>query len=259
MTSHPFSNPRGMFTLFWKEVWRFLKVTVQTLFTPIVTSLLYLLIFKQVLEDHLEVYSGISYTAFLVPGLVMMAVIQNAFANSSSSLVQAKINGSLVFVLVAPISSVEFYLAYVGAAMLRGLLVGAGVYLAALGFTDLPLTHIGGMIAFALLASAVLGALGMITAIFSDTYEQLSALQNFIIVPLSFLSGVFYSIHDLPPVWHDISRLNPFFYLIDGFRYSVLGVSDVAPGLSLGITLGFTLLLSAVCLFLLKIGYKIRA
>ncbi|MDA1106927.1 MAG: ABC transporter permease [Proteobacteria bacterium] len=259
MTSHPFSNPRGMFTLFWKEVWRFLKVTVQTLLTPIMISLLYLLIFKQVLEEHVEVYSGISYTAFLVPGLVMMAVIQNAYANTSSSLIQSKVNGSLVFVLLAPISSLEFYLAYVGAAMLRGLLVGAGVYLAALGFTDLPITHIGGMIAFALLASLVLGALGIITAILADTYEQLSALQNFIILPLSFLSGVFYSIHDLPPLWHDISRLNPFFYMIDGFRYSVLGVSDVAPALSLGITFGFAALLSAACLFLLKKGYKIRA
>ncbi|MDO9372089.1 MAG: ABC transporter permease [Gammaproteobacteria bacterium] len=259
MTSHPFSNPRGMLTLFWKEVWRFLKVTVQTLLTPIVLSLLYLLVFKQVLEEHVEVYSGIGYTAFLIPGLVMMAVIQNAFANTSSSLIQAKVNGSLVFVLLAPLSSVEFYLAYVGAAMLRGLLVGAGVYLAALGFTDLPLAHIGGMIVFALLASLVLGALGMLTAILADTYEQLSALQNFIIVPLSFLSGVFYSIHDLPPLWHAVSRLNPFFYMIDGFRYSVLGVSDVAPALSLGITLGFAALLSAACLFLLKKGYKIRA
>lgn len=259
MTSHPFSNPRGMFTLFWKEVWRFLKVTVQTLLTPIVLSLLYLLVFKQVLEEHVEVYSGIGYTAFLIPGLVMMAVIQNAFANTSSSLIQAKVNGSLVFVLLAPLSSVEFYLAYVGAAMLRGLLVGAGVYLAALGFTDLPLAHLSGAIMFALLAGVVLGALGLLTAILADTYEQLSALQNFIIVPLSFLSGVFYSIHDLPPLWHDISRLNPFFYMIDGFRYSVLGVSDVAPALSLGITLGFAALLSAACLFLLKRGYKIRA
>ena len=259
MISHPFSNPRGMLTLFWKEVWRFLKVTVQTLLTPIVLSLLYLLIFQQVLEEHVEVYSGIGYTAFLIPGLVMMAVIQNAYANSSSSLIQSKVNGSLIFVLLAPISSLEFYCAFVAAAMLRGLLVGAGVYLAALGFTYLPLAHIGGAIIFALLAGLVLGALGLLTAILADTYEQLSALQNFIIVPLSFLSGVFYSIHDLPPLWHDVSRLNPFFYLIDGFRYSVLGVSDVAPSLSLGITLGFAALLSAVCLFLLKKGYKIRA
>jgi ABC-2 type transport system permease protein len=259
MKTHAFSNPRGLLALFWKEVWRFLKVTVQTLLTPITVTLLYLLIFQQVLTDHVQVYDGIGYTAFLVPGLVMMAVIQNAFANTSSSLIQSKVNGSLVFVLLAPLSSAELYLAYVGAAILRGLLVGVGVYLAALAFTDLQIAHIGGMIVFALLASLVLGALGIIVAILADTYEQLSALQNFIIVPLSFLSGVFYSIHDLPPLWHDASRLNPFFYMIDGFRYSMLGVSDVSPLLSLGVITGFAVLISAACLFLLQKGYKIRA
>lgn len=254
----PLHNRRGMLTLFGKETRRFLRVPVQTLFTPIVTTLLYLLVFGHALAAHVEVFRGVAYTAFLIPGLIMMAVIQNAFANSSSSLIQSKVNGSLVFVLLAPLSSLETYLAFVGAAVLRGVLVGLGVYLAVCWFIDLPLFNLAYIALFAILASAALGSMGLIAALWADHFEQLAAFQNFIILPLSFLSGVFYSIHSLPPFWHGISRFNPFFYMIDGFRYGFFGVADVAPGFSLLITLGFTVLLGALCLGLLAQGYKIR-
>ncbi len=249
----------GLYTLFAKEVWRFLKVTTQTVLTPAVTALLYLLVFQTVLEDHVEVYPGIGYGAFLVPGLVVMTMIQNAFANSSSSLIQSKMNGNLVFVLVAPLSSLEFFLAFVGAAILRGLLVGVVVWAVALALVDLPPVHSPAwLLAFSVLGSAMLGILGVIAGIWADKYDQLAAFQNFLILPLSFLSGVFYSIHDLPPFWERLSLINPFFYMIDGVRHGFLGVSDVDPVLALTVTAGSTLVVSALCLALLAKGYKIR-
>ncbi len=249
----------GLYTLFAKEVWRFLKVVTQTVLTPAVTALLYLLVFRTVLEDHVEVYPGVGYGAFLVPGLVVMTMIQNAFANSSSSLIQSKMNGNLVFVLVAPLSSLEFFLAFVGAAILRGLLVGVVVWAVALALVDLPPVHsVAWLLAFSVLGSAMLGVLGVIAGIWADKYDQLAAFQNFLILPLSFLSGVFYSIHDLPPFWERLSLFNPFFYMIDGVRHGFLGVSDVDPVLALAITAGSTLAVSALCLALLAKGYKIR-
>lgn len=247
-----------MLTLFNKELRRFLKVSMQTLLTPIITTLLYLLVFGHVLEEHIEVYPGLSYIAFLIPGLVMMSVIQNAYANSSSSLIQSKINGSLVFVLLAPLSAMEIYLAFVGAAIARAVLVGVGVYLTTFWFAEMPLYSLISVVVFTLLASATLGAMGIITALCADTFDQFSAFQNFIILPLSFLSGVFYSIHGLPSFWQDVSRINPFFYMIDGFRYGFFGKSDVSPLLSLSVCLGFLALVSALCLILLRKGYKIR-
>ncbi len=249
----------GLYTLFAKEVWRFLKVVTQTVLTPAVTALLYLLVFQTVLEDHVEVYPGVGYGAFLVPGLVVMTMIQNAFANSSSSLIQSKMNGNLVFVLVAPLSSLEFFLAFVGAAILRGLLVGAVVWAVALALVDLPPVHsFAWLLIFSVLGSAMLGILGVIAGIWADKYDQLAAFQNFLILPLSFLSGVFYSIHDLPPFWERLSLFNPFFYMIDGVRHGFLGVSDVDPVRALAITAGSTLAVAALCLALLAKGYKIR-
>jgi len=249
----------GLYTLFAKEVWRFLKVITQTVFTPAVTALLYLLVFQTVLEEHVEVYPGVGYGAFLVPGLVVMTMIQNAFANSSSSLIQSKMNGNLVFVLVAPLSPLEFFLAFVGAAVLRGLLVGLVVWGVALALVDLPPVHsLAWLLAFSTLGSAMLGILGVIAGIWADKYDQLAAFQNFLILPLSFLSGVFYSIHDLPPFWERLSLFNPFFYMIDGVRHGFLGVSDVDPGLALLITAGSTLAVAVLCLALLAKGYKIR-
>ncbi len=251
-------NLLGFKTLLYKEVLRFWKVLLQTLVAPVITVLLYFLIFSHVLEGRVEVFPGVGYSAFLVPGLMMMSVIQNAFANSSSSLIQSKITGNLVFILLTPLSHFEFFLAFVAAACVRGVLVGIGVWLVAVWFVPLPLAHPFYLLSFALLGSAALGALGVIAGIWADKFDQLAGFQNFIVLPMSFLSGVFYSIHSLPDFWQTLSHVNPFFYLIDGFRYGFFGVSDVSPLLSLAVGGVFLLLLSGIAYGLLKTGYKIR-
>ncbi len=244
--------------LLYKEVLRVQKVAMQTVLAPVLVSMLYLLIFSHVLERHVEVYPGVRYTEFLIPGLVMMSVLQNAFANSSSSLIQSKITGNIVFVLLAPISYWEFFVAYVLASMLRGLLVGVGVYLAALWFAQPPLHFPLWIIVFAVLGSALLGSLGVVAGIWSEKFDHLAGFQNFIIVPLTFLSGVFYSIHSLPPFWQELSRFNPFFYMIDGFRYGFFGMSDISPWVSLLVVSGCTAAMTLFTLWLLKSGYKLR-
>ena len=241
-----------------KELLRFFKVSVQTVAAPVLTALLYLVIFGHALEGRLQVYEGVRYTSFLVPGLVMMSVLQNAFANSSSSLIQSKITGNIVFVLLSPISYLEFFAAYVVAAVVRGLVVGAGVLLVTVWFIELRVQAPLWVLAFALLGAALLGTLGLIAGVVSDKIDQLAAFQNFVIMPLTFLSGVFYSIHSLPPFWQRLSHANPFFYMVDGFRYGFFGVSDFPPSASLAIVAGFLLVVSSVNLWLLKSGYKLR-
>jgi ABC-2 type transport system permease protein len=248
----------GFFTLFYKEWLRFWKVSVQTVLAPVLTALLYLLVFAHTLRGHVEVYPGIEYTAFLVPGLAMMAVLQNAFANSSSSLMQSKMQGNIVFVLLPPLSHREFFLAYLLAAIARGLLVGAGVFIATIWFVDVPLVHPGWALAHAIAGSGVMGTLGVIAGLQSDKVDQLAAFQNFIILPLTFLSGVFYSIHSLPPFWQTFSHFNPIFYMIDGFRYGFFGQADVSPWLSLTIVTTSFLVLSLLTLSLIRSGYKLR-
>ena len=257
----PVATGGGAWTLFRKEVLRFWKVSFQTIAAPVLTALLYLLIFSHVLEAHVAVFEGkVRYTEFLVPGLVMMSVLQNSFANSSSSLIQSKITGNLVFVLLAPLSPGGFFAAYVAGAMVRGITVGMGVFVVTLVFAPglLVPAHPAWAIAFALLGSAILGTLGLIAGIWADKFDQLAAFQNFIIVPLTFLSGVFYSIHSLPPVWQVASHFNPFFYMIDGFRYGFFGLADVAPEASLAVVGGFACLLAAVALALIGRGWKLR-
>ena len=248
----------GLLWLFWKELVRFSKVAFQTVMAPIITSLLFLGVFSHVLEGRVTVYQGVSYTAFLVPGLIMMSVIQNGFANSSSSLIQSKITGNLVFVLITPISYLEFFIAYVTASIVRGLMVGSGILLVALTLVEVPVHSFILILTFAILGSAILGALGIIAAIWADRYDQLAAFQNFIIMPLSFLSGVFYSIHSLPSFWQTLSQFNLFFYMIDGFRYGFFGVSDVPITTSLVVCLAAFTLLAASTLAILKAGYKLR-
>lgn len=251
----------GWTTLLRKELLRFWKVSFQTIAAPILTALLYLLIFSHVLESRVAVYGGqLRYTAFLVPGLVMMSVLQNSFANSSSSLIQSKITGNLFFVLVTPLSPGELFAAYVLGAMVRGAAVGVGVFVVTLAFDPelLHLAHPLLAIAFGLLASAILATLGLVAGIWADKFDQLAAFQNFIIVPLTFLSGVFYSIHSLPPFWQSLSRFNPFFYMIDGFRYGFFGLSDVPAGTSLAVVGGCAVVLAALALSLLARGWKLR-
>lgn len=249
---------QGWQMLFYKEVKRFMRVGFQTVAAPVLTAMLYLMIFGHVLEDHVRVYDQVSYTSFLVPGLVMMSLLQNAFANSSSSIIQSKITGNIVFLLLTPLSHWAWFAAYVGSSVVRGLAVGLGVMLATLLFTSTPVQHPFWALGFAIVGAALLGTLGLIAGLWADKFDQLAAFQNFLIMPMTFLSGVFYSVVSLPPVWQTISHLNPFFYMIDGFRYGFFGQSDTAPWMSLSISLLALALASALALHLLKIGYKIR-
>ena len=249
----------GFNTLLGKELLRFWKVAFQTVAGPVLSALLYLVIFAQALGAHVRVFEGVPYTAFLVPGLVMMSILQNAFANSSSSLIQSKITGNLVFVLVTPISHLEFFGAYVLASVARGLVVGAGVLAVTVWFVELRVAAPMWALAFAVLGSALLGVLGLLAGIWADKFDQIAAFQNFLVLPLTMLSGVFYSIQTLPPLWQQVSHLNPFFYMIDGFRYGFFGASDVAPAASLLVVAVSFALLSAATLWLLRSGYKLRS
>jgi ABC-2 type transport system permease protein len=248
----------GAGTLFRKEILRFWSVAFQTVAAPVLTAVMYLLIFGHVLEEHVQVFPGVGYTSFLLPGLVMMSVLQNAFANSSSSLVQSKITGNLVFLLVSPLSHWAWFAAYVGASVVRGLAVGFGVFIVTVWFAPLHLAEPWWIIVFAVLGAGMLGSLGLIAGLWAEKFDQMAAFQNFIIMPMTFLSGVFYSVKSLPGVWQTISHLNPFFYMIDGFRRGFFGASDVSPWLSLAVVGGSFLLVAALCLRLLKTGYKLR-
>lgn len=248
----------GFQTLFYKEILRFWKVAMQTLTAPIITAMLYLLIFGHVLEEHVQVFDGVSYTAFLVPGLVMMSVLQNSFANSSSSLIQSKITGNLVFVLLPPLSHWELFSAYVLAAAVRGLVVGTGVFLVTTWFADMMYVAPWWIAIFSVLGAAILATMGLIAGIWADKFDQLAAFQNFLIMPATFLSGVFYSIHSLPAFWQAVSHANPFFYMIDGFRYGFFGKSDVDPLISFTIVAVFFAVLASLAVRLLKSGYKLR-
>ena len=248
----------GAGTLFYKEVLRFWKVAFQTIAAPVLTAILYMLIFGHVLSDHVKVYDTVSYNAFLVPGLVMMSVLQNAFANSSSSLIQSKIMGNVVFLLLTPLSHWSWFVAYVGSSIVRGLAVGSGVFIVTVWFGMPGFAAPLWIITFAILGAALMGSLGLIAGLWADKFDQLAAFQNFIIMPMTFLSGVFYSIHSLPSFWQGLSHLNPFFYMIDGFRYGFFGVSDASPWLSLGVVGLALACVSVLTVHLLKTGYKIR-
>ena len=248
----------GTRALLHKEVLRFWKVGFQTIAAPVLTSLLYLLIFGHVLEGRVKVFGSLGYTSFLIPGLVMMSVLQNAFANSSSSLVQSKITGNLVLLLVTPLSHWAWFAAYVGASTLRGLVVGAGVLVCTLWFAPLQAAEPAWIVVFAIAGAAIMGALGLVAGLWADKFDQIAAFQNFIVVPMTFLSGVFYSIGSLPSAWQVASHLNPFFYIVDGFRRGFFGVSDVSPWLALGVVLASLASVCALSLHLLRTGYKIR-
>ena len=247
----------GLRTLLLKEVLRFWKVGFQTIAAPVLTALLYLLIFSHVLDSRVEV-NGVRYAAFLIPGLVIMSVLQNAFANSSSSLIQSKVTGNIVFVLLPPISHAEFYFAYMVAAVLRGLMVGAGVLAVTCWFAPLCFVAPQWILIFAIIGGGIMGSLGIVAGIWADKFDQLASFQNFLIMPLTMLSGVFYSIHSLPEFWQRVSHFNPVFYMIDGFRYGFFGVSDVAPEKSLAVMAACFAAVAMWAYSLLKSGYKLR-
>lgn len=249
-------NWRGCYTLFTKEVQRFYSVILQTVGAPVVTALLYMAVFGQVLAG--QEIEGVRAIQFLVPGLMMMSVIQNAFANTSSSITQSKIMGNLVFLLMAPLSAFEIYLAYIGAALLRASMVAVVLYLVTQFFVLVPIQQPLLMLVMLLLSGGTLAVLGLIAGILANKFDHLAAFQNFFIMPMSFLSGVFYSIHNLPPFWQQASYFNPFFYMIDGFRYGFFGMGDANPIISLIVAAIFFSLVSGIALIMLSRGYKIR-
>jgi ABC-2 type transport system permease protein len=251
-------NLEGARTLFRKEILRFWNVAFQTVAAPVLTSVMYMLIFGHVLDQRVEAFPGVAYVSFLLPGLVMMSVLQNAFANSSSSLIQSKITGNIVFLLVTPLSHAAWFVAYVGAAMVRGLAVGAGVMLVTIWLAPLKLVEPWWIVLFAALGAGMMGSLGVIAGLWAEKFDQMAAFQNFIIMPMTFLSGVFYSVHSLPGLWQAASHLNPFFYMIDGFRRGFFGISDVSPWLSLGVVGVAFVGVSTLALRLLASGYKLR-
>ena len=258
LSQHISEQWRGTYTLFKKEILRFWRVAFQTVASPVLTALLYLLIFSHVLEGRVQVFAGVPYTAFLIPGLIMMSLLQNAFANSSSSLVQSKVMGNIIFVLLTPLTYLQFFMAFLAAAIVRGLMVGLVIYFVAIWFVDIPLVHPLWIFTFVFLGSALLGTFGIIAGIWADKFDQMAAFQNFVIMPLTFLSGVFYSIHSLPPFWQTISHFNPFFYMIDGFRYGFFGKGDISPWISLAVVAAFLCGLAWLALKMLKSGYKLR-
>jgi ABC-2 type transport system permease protein len=248
----------GFPTLVHKEVLRFWKVSFQTVAAPVLTTLLYLLVFGHALAAHVQAFPGVTYLQFLVPGLAMMAMLQNAFANSSSSLIQSKVTGNIVFILLPPLGPGEIFAAYLIASMVRALAVGAGVFAATLWLVPMRIEHPLWALAFALAGCAMLGALGILAGLWSEKFDQLAAFQNFLIMPLTFLAGVFYSMHSLPPFWQGLSRFNPFFYAVDGFRYGFFGQSDAPPATSLAIATAAFAALSWLTLHLLRRGYRLR-
>jgi len=248
----------GWQMLFYKEVLRFWKVGFQTVAAPVLTAMMYMLIFGHVLEGRVEVFDGVSYTAFLVPGLVMMSMLQNSFSNSSSSLIQSKVMGNLIFILLTPLSHWAWLWAYVMSSVVRGLAVGVGVMLVTSWYGQPHFEHPLWILMFAVLGSGLMGAMGVIAGLWAEKFDQLAAFQNFVIVPMTFLSGVFYSIQSLPTFWQNASHLNPFFYMIDGFRYGFFGHSDVSPWLSLAIVATACLLVGGIAERMLRTGYKVR-
>ena len=248
----------GFPTLLYKEVLRFWKVSFQTVAAPVLSAILYLIVFAHALASHVQAFPGVTYVQFLVPGLAMMAMLQNAFANSSSSLIQSKVTGNIVFILLPPMGPAEIFAAYLLAAMVRGVVVGVGVFAATVWLVPIPFAHPLWAIAFGIVGTAILGVLGIVAGIWAEKFDQLAAFQNFLVMPLTFLAGVFYSMHTLPPFWQAVSKLNPFFYAIDGFRYGFFGQSDVSPWASLAFATAVLAVLSWATLGLLARGYKLR-
>ena len=245
-------------TLFLKEVRRFSKVWLQTVLSPLVTTSLYFLVFGVALGSRLREISGVPYIQFVVPGLVMMTMVRDSFLNTSSSLFQSKINGTIIDILVAPIGALEMLIAYVGAAMLRAMIVGLLDYLVALSFTWFPLHHLGWTLFFTVFVTATLALLGIVAALWAQKFDHLAIFPNFVLLPLAFLGGVFYSIEMLPEPWNTISRLNPLLYMVNGLRYGFLGVADVSPSASAGVVMISFFVILGVASAFLRSGYNLR-
>jgi len=251
-------NLLGAWTLFSREVRRFLKVKMQTIVTPALTAILYLLIFRYAMGDRHVPGMDIDYFTFLVPGLAMMAMLQNAFANTSSSMIMGKVMGMHIYLLMAPLSALEVVLAFLAAAVVRALVV-AVVFLSVLSpFVELQLLHPGLILFYGLCGSIMMGGLGLISGMWAKDFDNIAMVTNFVILPLTFLSGVFYSVKQLPSLWQQINHANPFFYLIDGFRFGFLGIGDTDPYASMLVVIASVLLTIASCWYLWQLGWRMK-
>ena len=252
-------NWLGVWTLYQKEVQRFVKVYLQTIAAPVVTTLLFLAIFTLAFGDARQPVGGVTFSAFLAPGLIMMAIIQNSFANTSSSILISKVQGSQVDFLMPPLSPLELTFAFVVGGATRGMFVALVTGVGMLVFVDLSIDHLWAVVFFAFGASMILSSLGVLGGIWADKFDHMAAVTNFIITPLSFLSGTFYSVDRLPGVWKTVSQFNPFFYLIDGFRYGFIGRADgdLMTGVIVVATVMTTLWL--LCLVCFRTGYKLKS
>jgi ABC-2 type transport system permease protein len=249
----------GMGTLYKRETWRFLKVWNQTLVAPMITTTIFLAIFALALGGDARMVHGIHFIDFIAPGLIMMAMVQNAFANTSSSFMIAKLQGVIIDWLMPPFSAAELTVGFMMGGITRGLLVGCTVGVAMSLFVPLGVHAIGYLLFFSVAATMMLSLLGVITGIFGNTPDQVSAITNFVVTPLSFLSGTFYSVQDLPPFFQAISHANPFFYMIDGFRYAMIGKSDTDPMLGVMVLTGVNILLFLVAHRMFKLGWRLKS
>ena len=252
-------NWLGLWTLSRREIWRFLKVWNQTLFAPMVTTLLFLAILTLAMGRDTQIVDGLPYKQFVAPGLIMMAVVQNAFANSSSSLILAKIQGVIIDVLMPPLSPGEITLAYLIGGVVRGLMVCVSVSIGLYFFVPFTLHDPALAIYFLLASSSMMALLGILGGIYAQSFDQMAALTNYVITPLAFLSGTFYSIGHLPGFWHIVSHFNPFFYIIDGFRYALTGHADGDITAGVLTLLGLNLALWALCKHLIRKGWRLKS
>ena len=252
-------NWQGLATLIRREIRRFLSVWTQTVAAPVATSLLFLIVFSLAFGARREALEDIDYTAFLVPGVLMMAVIQNSFANTVSSIMIAKVQGNIVDTLMPPLSAGEILTGYLSGAIVRGSACAAAIAAVCFPLTGIGVAHIGWALWFVLSASVMLGLFGVLVAIYARRFDQQAAITNFIITPLSFLSGTFYSIDVLPDAFWYVSHINPFFYLIDGFRFATLDVSDSSPWIGFAFTVVLNGGLGWVAWRWLATGYRLKA
>lgn len=257
-------NGLGLKTLYQREVGRFMKVWMQTVFAPVVTTLLFMTVFKLAFGDRGRLigdFEGLKYNDFLAPGLVVMAILQNAFQNTSSSLVQAKFNSTHVDFLMPPLSPLELTLGFLGGAITRGLMVAvlSGIAIKLTGLAAMDIVHVWPIVWFSLTSAIVLGALGAIGGIWADKFDHLSAVTNFVIVPLTFLSGTFYDIKVMVEPFTTLAHLDPFFYMIDGFRYGFLGVANSSIAVGVMVTGGLSILSSFAVWWMFRAGYKLKA
>lgn len=253
------ANWIGLWTLYMREVRRFTKVYTQTLVAPVVTTLLFLAVFALALGQGRPAVHGVPFMEFLAPGLIMMAILQNAFANTSSSIVISKVQGNIVDTLMPPLNAHELTFGIAMGGATRGVVVGSVVGLAMTFVVPMHVHHVGYILFHAMAASLMLSLLGCIGGIWSDKFDHIAAVTNFVVTPLSFLSGTFYSIERLPPLFQTIAHLNPFFYAIDGFRYGFLGQSDVTPAVGLAVMAATDAALWWVCYRMFATGYKLKA